>query len=266
MNLQVVLTPSEGKRLIAKGCVDFFKDRLEEGSSILVARGSTNAYVLEEMYKHLGIDEPFEKADFISGEILSDPENRLTSNSKARRKMNVLFTGTEAHDIANDAEQLDIVRHMKGGDLVVKGGNALDSDGNVGILVGDQYTGGTIGTLYGIIRSKGLELVIPIGLEKAIFGDLDANSMVLGASFCKYSMGMPVGLFPVTGTVITEIDAVEMLFDVEAFHVASGGIGDAQGSVVLAIESENDEALADCEKFLETEILGEPRLEPNPVE
>nr|MDO8111125.1 hypothetical protein [Candidatus Sigynarchaeota archaeon] len=89
---------------------------------------------------------------------------------------------------------------------------------------------------------------------------------IAGANFCKWSQGMPVGLFPVAATVITEIDALEMLFDVEVLHLASGGLGNAQGSVVLLIEADEDKELDICKAFLEKEIFGEKPIQPNPAE
>ncbi len=76
---------------------------------------------------------------------------------------------------------------------------------------------------------------------------------------------MGVGLFPISATAITEIDAIEMLFEVEVFHLASGGLAAAQGSVVLLVEGE-DEELDKVKAFLEKEVIGEKALQPNPAE
>jgi hypothetical protein len=38
--------------------------------------------------------------------------------------------------------------------------------------------------------------------------------------------------------VITEIEALKILADVQAIHVASGGIGESAGSVVLVVQGE----------------------------
>ena len=66
-----VLNPSQSKRIIAKGVANLpqIKDALKSGK-IFVCRGSTNAYVLEELYKEAGIDTKFNKADFVSGQII----------------------------------------------------------------------------------------------------------------------------------------------------------------------------------------------------
>ncbi len=47
--------------------------------------------------------------------------------------------------------------------------------------------------------------------------------------------GFAVGLCPLVGTVVTEVEAVEILYGVRAEHVASGGIGPGTGAVTLLL-------------------------------
>ncbi len=263
MNIQISLTPSESKRLIAKGVLEYLKDSIEDGNKILVTRGSTNAYVLEELLKYIGAPADFNKADFITGEILAEGNDRLWANKK--RKPEVVIKGKTATDIKDEADRITTVQRMKAGDVVIKGANAIDHKGTVGVLVGDPKTGGTVGSLIGPIRARGIDLVVPIGLEKMVWGEIDGTSQMAGSNFARWSQGMGVGLFPLSATVITEIDAIEMLFEVDAFHLASGGLAAAQGSVVLLIEGE-DEELDKCKVFLEKDVIGEKMLQPNPAE
>ncbi|MFX0099963.1 MAG: hypothetical protein ACFFCS_10295 [Candidatus Hodarchaeota archaeon] len=262
MNIQLSLTPSESKRLIAKGVLEFLKDRIENKKKIILTRGSTNAFILDEIYKHLGIEKEFNKADFITGEIIPG-ENGLWANKK--RIPEIFVKGTKITEIESKEQRLQLVSQMRFGDVLIKGGNAIDSNGTVGVLVGDP-SGGTVGALYGIVKAKGIDLVIPIGLEKMIFGDINFISDIAGQNACKHSRGLACGLFPISGIVITEIEALELLFDVEAFQMGSGGLGDAQGSVALLIESDDKEELNKCWDFLSEEIFGEEKLEPNPME
>jgi len=44
--------------------------------------------------------------------------------------------------------------------------------------------------------------------------------------------------------VITEIEALESMFDVRATHIASGGIGEGLGSVSLLIEGGKEDVSA----------------------
>ena len=61
-------------------------------------------------------------------------------------------------------------------------------------------------------------------------------------------------------TVVTEIEAFRILFDLKAVHVGGGGMTESQGSVVLVAEGEReklDRAIALIES-----IKGEPSLHP----
>jgi hypothetical protein len=46
------------------------------------------------------------------------------------------------------------------------------------------------------------------------------------------------------GQVVTEIDALDILFGVEAVHVASGGVLGSEGAVTIAIEGEEERVKA----------------------
>jgi hypothetical protein len=63
----------------------------------------------------------------------------------------------------------------------------------------------------------------------------------------------------VTATVITEVQALEVLAGVEATHVASGGIGGSEGSVVLVVEGA-DEQVQQAMHLVES-IKGEPAVD-----
>lgn len=261
MNIQISLSPSESKRLIGKGVMFFLRERIENKKKIVITRGSTNAYVLDEVYKHLGVEREFNKADFVTGEIIPG-ENTLWANKQ--RIPEIYLKGTNITEIESKEERSQLVSRMRFGDVLIKGANAMDSNGTVGVLVGDP-SGGTVGALYGFVKAKGIDLVIPIGLEKMIFGDINFMSDIAGQNACKHSRGLACGLFPISGIVITEIEALELLFDVETFQIGAGGLGDAQGSVALLIESDDKEELTKCWEFLLLEIFGEEKLEPNPM-
>lgn len=58
-----------------------------------------------------------------------------------------------------------------------------------------------------------------------------------GAKTFDYSMGADFGMFCISnGVVVTEIESLGILADVDAKHVASGGVGESAGAVVLVIE------------------------------
>jgi hypothetical protein len=72
-----------------------------------------------------------------------------------------------------------------------------------------------------------------VGLEKLVPSVKDAVKYT-GAKTLDYSFGADFGMYCLTNAVVvTEIQALKILFDVEAKHVASGGVGGCEGAVVL---------------------------------
>jgi hypothetical protein len=121
-----------------------------------------------------------------------------------------------------------------------------------GILIGDPM-GGTIGGAIGPVVARKAHLVIPVGLEKCIPFDILALSRDIPTSWEEGSRGS--SLMPVTGLIVTEIEALETLADVEVAQIAAGGIGGAEGSVRLMIEGTPDQ-IAEAKSVL-NEIYGE---------
>jgi hypothetical protein len=244
-----VLRTWESKRLIAKGVVSLpeVKSALKKGY-IIVSMGSTDAYVAEEL-----LGETIDKGSYMAGLI---HQGRLQVLPKEERLPLLILKDGHKVEIPFE-EALDDFRK---GDVLIKGGNALDPQGNVGILMAAS-DGGTIGKALGIITARGSHYIAPVGLEKLIPSVREATK-ALGIETIDYSMGHKVGLMPVVGAkVFTEIEALNSLFNVEAVHVASGGVGDSEGSVVLAVSG--DEA---CVKKAIELIEGIKEEEPLRIE
>lgn len=221
----MTFTPAESKRLIAKAVVAMrpVKRALEKGR-IVVAGGTTNAYVAEEM---LGVPVPREhyiKGNITSGLLCS------TGRSSEWIKPYILVDGSPVN-----VEMADILKEFDAGDVFIKGANAVDADGNAGVLMANNM-GGTIGAAMGAVVSRGSHLIVPVGLEKMV-PSVAAASRKAGIKRLKYPSGGTVGLMPIVGsTVVTEIEALKLLAGVEATHVASGGIAGSEGAVVLVVE------------------------------
>ena len=221
-----VLTPAASRRLIARGVAALPEVKYaQKHGKIIVAGGTTNAYIVEEL-----TGRPLEKWRYTAG-IVTDSLWTLTPAAE-RIKPLVLVKGEESSQ-----PWPEVLSDFSRGDVFIKGGNALDADGNVGVLVAAK-NGGTIGTAIGHLVSLGAHLVLPIGLEKLIPSVIDAAN-VLGQLELDACAGQPCGLFPVSfGTVITEIDAISILYDLEAVHVHSGGVGGSEGAVGLVAYGE----------------------------
>lgn len=222
------LTPSESKRLIARAVVTMpeVKRAFRKGR-IIIANGTTNAFVAEEL---LGIT--VDKYRYAAG-IIS--RGMLSSTSKEERLRPLVVVDGQVVDVP----AAEMIRAFGADDVFIKGGNAVDPSGAVGILLGDEYSG-TIGMALPVLVARGSHLIMPVGLEKLVPSVIEAGRHC-GQGHFKYHLGMRVGLMPVvTGKVVTEREALEMLAGVKAIHVASGGINGSEGSVVLVVEGQDE--------------------------
>ena len=75
--------------------------------------------------------------------------------------------------------------------------------------------------------------------------------------------GIPCGMVPMPfATPITEMEALEVLFDCETYHVASGGLGGAEGSVSILIDGFDNDEMEKIDSFVH-ELDNEPQFLPN---
>jgi hypothetical protein len=244
MKRQVVLTVAESKRLIARGVTALpeVKRAMKEGM-VVIATGTTNGYVLEEL---LGKD--IDKRRYRSGITTPrDPDRLMEPHGEPIR--DIVFRNGR---IVEELDRYDAVDYMSRGDIYIKGANALDYIGQIaGVLIGSP-SGGTVGAVLGQIIGKKIHLVIPIGLEKLVFEDLkDLHRITTDEDY------EGPGLWPIVGTIITEIEALKILTGVDATLYAAGGIAGAEGSVRLIVMGEDEEVEAALE--IVESIKGEPR-------
>jgi hypothetical protein len=242
------LTVSESKRLIAKGVAALpeVQNAMKRGI-LAVAKGSTNAYIVEEL-----LSKKIDKTAYTTGVTL--PAKPQTPPRMASEKLpDVVFRQGQ---IWEGVTVPQAVAEMQRGDVLIKGANALNyAERIAGILVGHP-TGGTVGATYGTVISRGIHYIIPVGFEKCISESITELARRLGQGGQVVGDGIP-GLFPVTGTIVTEIEAVQTLVPgVEASVIASGGICGAEGAVWLFIEGDA-EAVTKASELIAS-IQGEP--------
>ncbi len=224
--IQITLTPGESKRIIAMGVkkLPVIQQALRKGI-ILITLGTTNAYVLEELTGKK-VDHNRYAAGIINGTAAVVPKDkRLTMVALKNGKE----TGSEG-----------IINEMTSGDLIIKGANALGPDGIAGVMMANP-AGGTTGGLIGTIMAKGINLVIPVGLEKSIpYSVLDISKRI-GIQRCIKATGLPVGMMPLPGKVITEVEALTLLGADDVFPIGSGGVDGGEGSVTLCVVGDKAE-------------------------
>lgn len=241
-----VLNPAESRRLLAKATVALPEvQNAYKNGMIIIGRGITNAFVSEELF---GISvEP--KAGQTSGMVCNGITNANPGQPPCT--WHVIRQGKVVEGADSTVEILD----FGADDVFIKGANAIDLEGNAGIL-SSSVKGGTIGMAWPILMPRGCHLIMPVGLEKMVPSVIEAAKHS-GIYHFKCSTGLPARLIPVpTGKVVTEIQALAILAGVRVYHLASGGVGGSEGAVVLAIEGESDRV----EKAFELikSVKGEP--------
>ncbi len=220
MQIQVTLTPRESKRIIALGVkkLPVIQQALKKGI-ILIALGSTNAYVAEELTGRK-IDHMRYGAGYIDG---------TTTVVKNDRRLPVIAL-KNGKEVNGDT----IIGEMTSQDVVIKGANAIDPDGVAGVMMANP-AGGTTGDILGAVMARGINLVIPVGLEKSIPYSITAISKRIGIQRCSKATGLPVGMMPLCGTVITEVEALTILGAEDVFPIGAGGIEGGEGSITLCV-------------------------------
>jgi len=250
------LTPTESKRLIAKGVAALPEVRraLEQGI-VAIGRGTTNAFVVEEITgQNLEPKCHYAAGVIVDGELSAVPQG-------TRLKPIALRNGTPV-SMAPD----EIIQEFGEIDVFIKGANAIDPEGNAGVLAASEV-GGTIGAVLAIILARGSYLIVPAGLEKLIPSVMQA-APATGIFRFKYSTGLPTGLVPIPNAlVITEVQAFQILTGVKAVPIAAGGIAGSEGTVVLSLEGEAaqiEQALSLVKSVKGEPPVGRPSGRSNP--
>jgi hypothetical protein len=252
MRALFVLTPTESKRLIGKAVANMVEvKKAKKHDKLLIGHGSTNLAVAEEVLGRKKLAELMDRNKYLSGII-----NELLCTTLVGEKPPILVLNRGVVE-PPAATMSELLRDFGSESVFIKGANAVDSEGNAGTFVAHPE-GGTLGWAIGTILARGIQLIAPVGLEKLIPSVKQAVAMC-GQRRFDYCQGLRVGMIPLSGAkVVTEIEALKMLADVESFHVASGGYGDSQGAVTLVCE-DNAKAVRRAIQLIET-IKGEPSL------
>lgn len=231
MKAAFTLTPSESRRLIAKGvaAMEEVKTANEKGY-VIINGGTTNAYVAQEI---LGTGD-IAPEKFTAG----TNTHRLLCVTDADRR--VPFPIILRKGVRSSKTLPEALRDFHKETVLIKGANAVDAEGNVAVI-SSGFDGGTMGATLGTAVSQGLRYIVPVGLEKMVPSVEDACAWT-GAKTLDYTIGADFGMFLIPNAiVVTELEALEILAGIEAVHVASGGIGESAGSVVIVIEGDERE-------------------------
>lgn len=240
------LTVAEAKRLIAIGIARLESvERAMEDGMVAVCKGSTNAYVVEEL-----LGSSIDMGGYVLGRTVPAGEKDAQKAFESSLPDFIFRKG----EIVPDMTVAQAVREMSAGDVVIKGANALDyGSRTAGVLIGHPE-GGTLGSILGCVYGKGLELIIPVGLEKQL-----ATPSVLHEESIPLTLAAEFGfprMWPLQGTIFTELEACMTLGAEIALHYASGGICGAEGaSWIVALGTKDD---LECLRETVAAIRNEP--------
>lgn len=250
MLAQIVLTPAESKKLIAKAVanMDIVRQAATEGMVVLHPSSSTY-FIIEELtgtkpktnYWVCGVVAPrgtciemgIMVGDFLPRSATTDPGEFQT--------WWVIRNG----QLSIGEKISEIMKQVKPTDVFIKGVNALDAEGNVGILIGDPIGGGPLGRILYAWRKMSFHLVFPVGLEKLIPIPISQASKEAKQIKYDYAMGLATGLLPCPRgervNIITEIEAIQMLSGAIAVPMAAGGLGGAEGAVTMVMKGSEEQ-------------------------
>jgi hypothetical protein len=251
MLAQVNLTPTESKKLIAKAIarLDTVSQAAKEGM-ILLHPSSSTYFIVEEItgvkprtnYWVCGVVAPkgmcVEMGTAVGGQTVASLDPRELRYLWVIKDEKLTTGGTIS-------EYLD---SMGPADVYIKGVNALDPQGNVGILIGMPLS---ISHVIAAWRKKNFNLIFPVGLEKLIPTPIKQAAKETKRTKYDYAMGLPIDLFPCPqGKTVTEVDAIEILSGATAVPIAAGGLGGAEGTITLVIKG-NEEQVKKAVDFVE---------------
>ncbi len=252
-----ILTVAESKRLIGKAVAQMpiVKNALANGIVIII-KGTTNAYVAEEI-----TGKKTDHAAFVTGRI--EPEKGAKYLPKAKPVNHLILEKGKVVDIT----LADAAKKLKAGDVVIKGANALDYKNRIAAVNILDPSGGTTGITMPFIVARKVHLVIPVGLEKLVAGDVVDLTLkmrepieLLPAPSGSSSSSFPGHLVPsmwlLTGEIVTELEAIKILTGATAFQSSAGGISGAEGASWIVFRGTRDQVKKTLE--LANSIKGEP--------
>ena len=249
---QFALTPAAGKRLIAKALVAHpaIQTALKSGTVAIIA-GTTNGYVAEEILVSIGQAEGFSRRRFFRG-ITLPPWKPTTEVGMLPDQGGFPGDVVIVNGIWQKGKTIfDVVDGLVEGDVILKGANALDlARRQAAIFIGHPKAG-TIGAALQAVVGRRVLLILPVGLEKRVHGDLNDLAVQLNAPGASGPR-----LLPVPGVVFTEIDAISLLTGAKAELVAAGGVCGSEGSIWLAVSGSEEQM--DAAEKLHKAVADEP--------
>ncbi len=252
---QYFLSPAAGKRLIAKAFLHIpsILEALENRTLVIIA-GTTNGYIVEEIFKLKNQDSEFSKKRFFRG-ISLPPKHSITNEGRLSDESRFPGDVVIVKGKWDKGKTIfDVVENLQKGDIIIKGANAINLRSKQAAIYIGHPTAGTISAALQAVLGRRVELYLPIGLEKRIDGDINDIARRLNST---NSSGYRY--LPVSGNIITELEAINIITGAEAELVASGGVCGAEGSCWIAVCGSREQ-LRDVDALIK-DVADEPSFE-----
>jgi hypothetical protein len=242
---QIVLTVSDGKRLIARAVAQMpvVRQALKNGM-VVIAKGTTNTYVAEEL-----LGRKITHGAYVLGRTY--PEKGGKRLKDVDRMNDIILVNGKLRE---DLSLAEAVKQLKGGDVVIKGANALDYPNKIAAVITGSSDAGTTGKILPYIGARKAHLVVPVGLEKQVAGSAIEIVKKVREPIETVNEVYPMFLLP--GQIVTELEALDLLAGVSVFQAAAGGIGGAEGAVRLVCRGTRGQVQKALK--LTQQIQGEP--------
>lgn len=228
MKVQFTLTVTEGKRLIARAIASLPEVRATLAEGLILLKGGTTVSALsEELCGH-----PLR----ISGRVT--PRGTVSSGSPAIEGPHSILLRKGVPETA-DGRLAEIGREMGPKDVAVCGANLIDMEGHAAMMAGKDLCGEP-GSVIPALEAEGVCCIVAAGLEKLSPVPVREACSFAGRKASVWATGMAVGLVPVPGRVITELEAFSIL-GYDRRLIGRGGIGGAEGSSTFIVNVDEEQ-------------------------
>lgn len=256
-----VLTPAESKKLIAKAVLQLPEvQRALKNGTVVIHPSSTTTFIYEELMGFQPEDSWVFGVVSPKGLCRSCDAIKMLQNkdpNQTARKAWIFQKG-----ILQDSVSLnDLFDQMDENDIFIKSGNAIDPEGRVATLTSNPKAGGTTGKVRKYAEKRHFKVILPTGLEKLIPTPVSEVCGLLNDALPDECTGLPCGIYPAEGRKIDERDALRILCDVKSVVGAAGGLGGAEGSIILYLIDEDAKVRMAFDLLKEIKGASLPNLE-----
>lgn len=229
--IQFTVTVNEGKWLIAHAVAGMPEVRSAMARGRVVFKAGTTVSCISQLM----IGEPL----------------RIYGRITARGTVSSKEASSAAHCLMYDQGKLEMLDdnadetffQLGPGDVMIIGANLIDIYGNAAMLAGG-VGGGFCGRAISALTTQGFRVIVPVGLEKLSPVPVSEALRKASRQGIDRARGMACGLIPIFGQIVTEIEAIRLIADVDVCLIARGGVYGAEGGSVFQARGPDEEIKA----------------------